>query len=106
MERRVLTGPGVPAQIGPYSQATVGQTFAEQARQAFANLDAVLRAAGSRPDLVVATQVLVVGPGLLRGAQRPVRGVLPHRPADADDVAGAALPRDLLISMGCTALVG
>ncbi len=63
MDRRIVTGPGLPAQIGPYSQAVragqflfvsgqpgvdpetgeaAGATFSEQARQAFANLDTVL----------------------------------------------------------------
>jgi 2-iminobutanoate/2-iminopropanoate deaminase len=80
MERHVVTGPGLPRQIGPYSHAVragglvyvagqpgvdpesgekVSDDFQEQARQAFANLDAVLRAAGSRLDLVVSTTVLV-----------------------------------------------
>ncbi len=86
MEREIVTGAGVPAQIGPYSQAVraggfvyvsgqpgvhpetgeeAGPSFSEQARQAFANLDAVLRAGGSQPD---------------------------------------PLPRGLLISIGCTAI--
>jgi 2-iminobutanoate/2-iminopropanoate deaminase len=34
-------------------------SVSEQSRQAFANLDAVLRAGGSRPELVVSTTVLV-----------------------------------------------
>ena len=80
MERHVVTGPGLPRQIGPYSHAVragglvhvagqpgvdletgekVSDDFEEQARQAFTNLDAVLRAAGSRLDLVVSTTVLV-----------------------------------------------
>ncbi|HEY4315752.1 MAG TPA: Rid family hydrolase [Actinomycetes bacterium] len=80
MERHVVTGPGLPRQIGPYSHAVragglvhvagqpgvdletgekVSDVFEEQARQAFVNLDAVLRAAGSRLDLVVSTTVLV-----------------------------------------------
>jgi 2-iminobutanoate/2-iminopropanoate deaminase len=80
MERHVVTGPGLPRQIGPYSHAVhagglvyvagqpgvdletgekVSDVFEEQARQAFLNLDAVLRAAGSRLDLVVSTTVLV-----------------------------------------------
>jgi 2-iminobutanoate/2-iminopropanoate deaminase len=80
MERHVVTGPGLPRKIGPYSHAVragglvyvagqpgvdletgekVSDVFEEQARQAFMNLDAVLRAAGSRLDLVVSTTVLV-----------------------------------------------
>jgi Endoribonuclease L-PSP len=70
--REVVTGPGVPTGIGPYSSAVragdllfvsgqpgidpetaqpVGSSFGEQARQTFRNLDAVLRAGGSRPEL-------------------------------------------------------
>src|ERR1700761_6620623 len=66
--------------IGPYSQAVraagllfvagqpgvlpssgevAGSSFEAQARQAFNNLDAVLRAGGSRPALVVNTTILV-----------------------------------------------
>ena len=80
MERHAVTGPGLPRQIGPYSHAVragglvyvagqpgvdletgekVSVVFEEQARQAFVNLDAVLRASGSRLDLVVSTTVLV-----------------------------------------------
>ena len=74
LDRQIVSGPGVPPQIGPYSQAVraaglvfvagqpgidpesgepAGPTFGEQARQAFTNLEAVLLAGGSRPDLVV-----------------------------------------------------
>jgi 2-iminobutanoate/2-iminopropanoate deaminase len=80
MERHVVTGPGLPRQIGPYSHAVragglvyvagqpgvdletgekVSDVFEEQARQAFVNLEAVLRASDSRLDLVVSTTVLV-----------------------------------------------
>lgn len=68
MEREVVTGPGLQPQIGPYSQAVraggilyvsgqtgvdpgtgaaAGPSFSAQARQAFANLDVVLRAHGA-----------------------------------------------------------
>ena len=74
--------------IGPYSQAVraagllfvsgqpgvdpstgeaTGPTFDVQARQAFKNLNAVLRAGGSRLELVVNTTVLVDGSVQLRG---------------------------------------
>jgi 2-iminobutanoate/2-iminopropanoate deaminase len=72
MDRQVVRGPDLPPSIGPYSHAVraggfvfvsgqpgidpvsgevPGTTFAEEARQAFRNLAAVLGAAGSRPDL-------------------------------------------------------
>jgi 2-iminobutanoate/2-iminopropanoate deaminase len=80
MERRIVSGARLPKQIGPYLQAVraggfvfvsgqpgvdpqtgeaAGPSFAAQARQAFTNLDAVLRAGGSRADLFVSTTVLV-----------------------------------------------
>jgi 2-iminobutanoate/2-iminopropanoate deaminase len=80
VDREVFSGPDMPKAIGPYSQAVmgagllfvsgqpgtdpatgqpVGETFAEQVRQALRNLETVLQAAGSRADLVVSTTVLV-----------------------------------------------
>ncbi|WP_209308863.1 RidA family protein [Blastococcus sp. CT_GayMR16] len=80
MDHQVVTGPGLPPPIGPYSHAVraggfvfvsgqpgvdpvtgdvPGDSFGAQARQQFTNLATVLHAAGSRPDLVVSTTVLV-----------------------------------------------
>ena len=77
--KQVIQVPGLKT-IGPYSHAVraagllfvsgqpgvdpstgdaVGASFDLQARQAFKNLDTVLRASGSRLDLVVNTTVLV-----------------------------------------------
>src|ERR1700675_597303 len=78
-KKQAIRVPGLKT-IGPYSQAVraagllfvsgqpgvnpstgeaAGLTFDVQARQAFKNLDTVLRAGGSRLDLVVNTTVLV-----------------------------------------------
>lgn len=77
--KQVVTGPGVPAPLGPYAQAVrsgdllfvsgqaavgddpgpVGETFAEQARVAFGNLLAVVEAGGSRADLVCSVTVML-----------------------------------------------
>ena len=125
MDREVITGPGLPAQIGPYSHAVragdvlyvsgqpgidphtgepAGPTFGEQARQAFANLDAVLRAAGSRPDLVVNTTVLVADHGSFAELNELFAGFFPSDPP-ARMTMQVPLPRGLLISIGCVALV-
>lgn len=77
---QVISGDGFPPTIGPYSPAVragdllfvsgqggidpasgepAGESFGEQARQVFRNLDAVLRAGGSDPSLVVNTTVLL-----------------------------------------------
>jgi 2-iminobutanoate/2-iminopropanoate deaminase len=125
MEREVIAGPGLPTGIGPYSQAVraggllyvsgqpgvdpatgeaAGPSFGEQARQAFANLDAVLRAGRSRPDLVVNTTVLVSDQ-----ADFPELNVLyaeffPTEPP-ARMTMQVPLPRGLKISVGCVAIV-
>ena len=124
MERRVVSGPGLPAQIGPYSQAvraggfvfvsgqpgvdpdsgeSAGPSFTEQARQAFKNLEAVLRAGGSRPDLVVSTTVLVANQGDFPELNELYAEFFPAEPP-ARMTMQVPLPRGLLISIGCTAV--
>ena len=124
MEREVVTGEGMPAQIGPYSQAVraggflfvsgqpgvtaggeaAGPTFGEQARQAFANLDAVLRAGGSRPELVVSTTVLVAEQADFAELNELFAEFFPSEPPTRMTMQ-VPLPRGLLISIGCTAIV-
>jgi 2-iminobutanoate/2-iminopropanoate deaminase len=124
MEREIVEGPGVPAKIGPYSQAVraggfvfvsgqpgvdpetgepAGPLFSEQARQAFANLDAVLRAGGSRPELVVSTTVLVADQASFPELNELYAEFFPTEPP-ARMTMQVPLPRGLLISVGCTAL--
>jgi 2-iminobutanoate/2-iminopropanoate deaminase len=124
VERKVVSGPGVPAQIGPYSQAVraggfvyvsgqpgvdpetgeaAGPSFSEQARQAFANLGAVLRAAGSRPELVVSTTVLVADQSSFAELNDLYAAFFPEEPP-ARMTMQVPLPRGLLISIGCTAI--
>src|SRR4051812_8577182 len=78
-KKQVIQVPGVKS-IGPYSQAVrsgdllfvsgqpgvdpatgeaAGKTFESQARQAFRNLDTVLKAGGSQLSLVLNTNILV-----------------------------------------------
>ena len=124
MDRQVLSGPGLPKQIGPYSQgvraggfvfvsgqpgvhpetgAAAGPTFIEQATQAFANLDAVLRAGGSRPDLVVSTTVLVADQASFPELNELYAEFFPRDPP-ARMTMQVPLPRGLLISIGCIAV--
>lgn len=122
--RKVVTGPGVPAVIGPYSAAVrangfvfvsgqpgvdpatgepAGPTFLEQARQAFSNLDAVLRAAGSRPEDVVSVTVLVADQADFPELNRLFGDFFPSEPP-ARMTMQVPLPRGLLVSIGCTAV--
>jgi 2-iminobutanoate/2-iminopropanoate deaminase len=124
MDRQVVTGPGLPPSIGPYSHAVraggfvfvagqagidpatgdvPGDTFEAQARQAFANLATVLGVAGSRLDLVVSTTVLVTDL-----ADFPVMNAVfaEHFPTEPPTrmTMQVPLPRGLRISIGCTAV--
>jgi 2-iminobutanoate/2-iminopropanoate deaminase len=124
--REVITGPDVPSGIGPYSAAVragdslyasgqpgvdptsakaVGPGFAEQARQAFRNLEAVLRAGGSRPELVVNTTILVVDVADFPELNELFAEFFPTEPP-ARMVMQVPLPPGLRISIGCVALVG
>jgi 2-iminobutanoate/2-iminopropanoate deaminase len=123
--REVVTGLGVPTAIGPYSPAVrasgllfvsgqpgvdpetgqpAGTTFAEQARQTFRNLDAVLRAGGSRRDLVVNTTVLVADTNDFAELNE-LYGKFFATDPPARMTSQTPLPRGLLISIGCVALV-
>jgi 2-iminobutanoate/2-iminopropanoate deaminase len=124
MDRQVVTSPELPQQIGPYSQAVraggfvfvsgqpgidpatggpAGESFAAQAHQAFTNLATVLRAAGSRPDLVVNTTVLVADQADFPQLNELFAEFFPEEPP-ARMTMQVPLPRGLLISIGCTAV--
>lgn len=125
VKREVVSGDGVPATIGPYSAAVragdfvyvsgqpgvdpatgevVGPTLPEQARQALRNLDAVLRAAGSGLPLVVNTTVLVADMTEFGVVNELFTEAFPDDPP-ARMTMQVPLPKGLLISIGCVALV-
>ncbi len=124
-QREVITGPDVPTPLGPYSpgvraggtlyvsgQAGVdpatgkpaGETLAEQARQAMRNVEAVLRAGGSRPELVVNVTVLVADISEFAVVNEIFAEAFPAEPP-ARMTMQVPLPLGLLISIGCVALV-
>ena len=123
MDRHVITGEALPPPIGPYSHAvraggfvfvsgqpgidpatgTVPDSFAAQARQAFANLATVLRVAGSRPDLVVSTTVLVADQADFPEMNALFGEFFPTGPPTRMTMQ-VPLPRGLLFSIGCTAV--
>jgi 2-iminobutanoate/2-iminopropanoate deaminase len=126
VDREVISGPGVPPAIGPYSagvragdtlyvagQAGIhpetgqpaGPTLREQAEQALRNVEAVLRAGGSRPELVVNTTVLVADISEFSAVNELFGGFFPIDPP-ARMTMQVPLPMGLLISIGCVALVG
>ena len=123
MDRHVVTGAELPPSIGPYSHAVraggfvfvsgqpgvdpatgdVRESFEAQARQAFANLATVLRVAGSRPDLVVSTTVLVADQADFAEMNALFADFFPTDPPTRMTMQ-VPLPRGLLISIGCTAI--
>ena len=124
MQPQIVTGPGLAPPIGPYSHAVraggfvfvsgqpgidpttgevAGDTFAEQARQAFTNLSTVLEVAGSRPDLVVSVTVLVADHADFAEMNSLFADFFPVEPP-ARMTMQVPLPRGLRFSIGCTAV--
>ena len=125
-QREVIAGPDTPIALGPYSagvragdflyvsgQAGIdpasgepaGATLADQARQSMRNVEAVLRAGGSRPDLVVNVTVLVADISEFATVNEIFGETFPTEPP-ARMTMQVPLPHGLLISIGCVALVG
>ncbi len=123
MRHEVVEVPGLKA-LGPYSQAvrangflfvsgqpgldpatgTAPETFAAQARQAFSNLGAVLAAGGSRFGLVVNTTISVAAMSDLPMVNQLFEEFFSEKPP-ARMTQQVPLPRGLLISIGCVALI-
>jgi 2-iminobutanoate/2-iminopropanoate deaminase len=90
--------------IDPSTGVAAGQTFGEQARQVFRNLDAVLRAGGSDRTLVVNTTVLVEDVSSFPELNELVGEFFSANPP-ARMTMQVPLPKGLLISIGCVAAV-
>lgn len=122
--KEVIQVPGLKT-IGPYSQAVraagllfvsgqpgvnpltgeaAGPSFDLQARQAFENLDTVLQAGHSRLDLVVNTTILVADVSSFPELNRLFTEFFPRNPP-ARMTMQVPLPKGLLISIGCVAII-
>ena len=123
--KRIITCPGAPGAIGPYSQAVerngvlylsgmlgvnpadgafAGATAAEQAAQALKNICAVLAQEGLSPESVVKTTVFLKD----LSAFAPVNGVYEKtfsvNPPARSCVEVARLPKDALVEIECVAV--
>ncbi len=98
--KRINAAPGTIGPVGPYSQAvvsghlvfTAGQipalgsldeqptSFALQVRQTFANLAAILEAAGSNLDHIVKVNAYLTDPAQLEPFNQVYREILGHAP--------------------------
>jgi len=124
--KEVVTGPGMPPGLGPYSQGVragdllfvsgqagldpatgkaAGDGFGDQARQAMGNLEAVLAAGGSGLDRVVNTTVLIADFAHFAELNQVYTESFPVDPP-ARMTVQTTLPGGLLISIGCVALAG
>jgi 2-iminobutanoate/2-iminopropanoate deaminase len=124
---KTISTPDAPAAIGPYSQAVVhgdqvycsgqipldpasgalvgGDDVAAQTRQVLANLDAVLRAAGSSRAQVLRTGVFLRDMADFAAMNAVYAEFFGEtRPARAT-VAVAGLPRDVRVEIDCIAAV-
>ncbi len=90
--------------VDPLTGEAVGPTFDLQARQSFKNLDTVLRAGRSRLDLVVNASVLVADVSDFAELNRLFTEFFPSDPP-ARMTMQVRLPKGLLISIGCVAMI-
>jgi 2-iminobutanoate/2-iminopropanoate deaminase len=90
--------------IDPSTGAAAGPAFAAQARQAFKNLDVVLRAGGSRMELMVNTTVLLADVSDFAEMNRLFEEFFPDHPP-ARMTMTVPLPKGLLISIGGVAAI-
>lgn len=91
--------------IDPVTGAAAGETFEAQARQAFANLRAVLEDAGSGLERVVKTTCFMGDPGAFSKLNELYAEHFPVAPP-VRSTPIVALPRGLLISIEAVAVVG
>lgn len=90
--------------VDPATGAVAGSDFRAQARQAFRNLDTILRAGGSNLRLVVNTTVLVSDMSNFPEVNRLFSEYFPENPP-ARMTMQVPLPKGLLFSIGCVAAV-
>ena len=126
VEHEPVAGPNMPRTLGPYSQVvragdflfvsgqagldpgtgnTAGETFEQQARQAFENLSTVLQAAGSSLAKVVKTTIFCADATGFATLNQLYSEYFPTNPP-ARSVPIVQLPRGLLISIECIAVLG
>ncbi|MHB0912002.1 MAG: RidA family protein [Armatimonadota bacterium] len=126
MTKEIISTTTAPAAIGPYSQAVragkmlfasgqipldpqtgeiVGETAAEQARQALANLLQVLQAGGTTLDQVVKTTIFMVDLSEFAAVNEVYAEVFAENPPARSTVQVAALPRGARVEIEAVAVL-
>ena len=124
LQHRPVVSADMPKALGPYSQvvqagdflfvsgqaglnpatgALAGDSFEDQARQAFENLSTVLQAAGSSLQHVVKTTIFCADATAFANLNQLYAEYFPENPP-ARSVPIVQLPRGLLISIECIAV--
>ena len=127
IERTIIATEEAPGAVGPYSQGiaadgfvfTAGQipinpasgkveatTIEDQTRQVLANVDAVLRAAGSGLDRVVKMTVFMTDLGDFQAMNGVYAEFFPADPPARSAVQVVALPLGVQVEMEAVALTG
>jgi 2-iminobutanoate/2-iminopropanoate deaminase len=91
------------AGLDPATGSPAGDTFEQQARQAFENLSTVLQAAGSSLAHVVKTTIFCADAGAFATLNQLYSEYFPDNPPTRS-VPIVQLPRGLLISIECIAV--
>ena len=125
--REVIATPNAPQAIGPYSQAiranglvfvsgqipldpSTGQLLeggvAQQTERVLANLEAILKAAGSALDQVVRTTVYLKDMGEFAAMNEVYARFFPREAPARATVEVARLPKDVRVEIDCIALAG
>ena len=125
--REVIATPNAPQAIGPYSQAIRANGFvfvsgqipldpatgqlvsggvAEQTERVLANLEAILKAAGSALDQVVRTTVYLKYMGEFAAMNEVYARFFPREAPARATVEVARLPKDVRVEIDCMALAG
>jgi 2-iminobutanoate/2-iminopropanoate deaminase len=120
MTRKIIRTDKAPAAIGPYSQANlaggflftagqiplepatmeiVGETAAEQARQALTNAKAIVEAGGLTLDHVVKATVFIRDMGEFAAINEVYREFFPGEPPARSVVEVSRLPKDVLVEI-------
>ena len=92
--------------LRPDHAEIVGESIAEQTEQVFANLRAILEAAGSRLDLLVKTTVYLADLGDFAGMNEVYARHVGDRPPARATIEVAALPSGAKVEIEAIALAG
>jgi 2-iminobutanoate/2-iminopropanoate deaminase len=123
--REVIATPNAPQAIGPYSQAIRANGFifvsgqipinpatqhiveggvAEQTEQVLANLEAILKAAGSGLEKIVRTTVYLKDMNEFAAMNDVYERFFPQRPPARSTIEAARLPKDVRVEIDAIAM--